>query len=150
MLNPINHAQHAGRASTATRSSRTWSPPTSTPSRRTSAAAAGPGTPARPAGCTAPALESILGFRLRGTLHLDPCIPRAWPAYEITFRYRSARYAIRVENPHGATRGIAAVEVDGVPLRRRAGIALTDDGKTHQVRVVLGDASEATRETSLG
>ena len=32
------------------------------------------------------AIESILGFRLRGaTLHLDPCIPRAWPSYEVTF-----------------------------------------------------------------
>ena len=35
-----------------TRSSPTSSPPTSMPWRRTSAAAAGPGTPARPAGCT--------------------------------------------------------------------------------------------------
>ena len=42
------------RASIATRSSPTSSPPTSTPSRRTSAAAAGPGTRARPAGCIAP------------------------------------------------------------------------------------------------
>ena len=41
------------RRSRRTRSSRTSSPPTSTPTRSTPAAAAGPGTPARPAGCTA-------------------------------------------------------------------------------------------------
>ena len=43
---------NAGRDRASTRSSRTWSPPTSTRSRRTPAAAAGRGTPARPAGCT--------------------------------------------------------------------------------------------------
>ena len=86
------------------------------------------------------ATESILGFRLRGaTLHLDPCIPRAWPAYEITFRYHSTRYAIRVENPGRATRGIATLALDGVPLGSGpAGIPLVDDGATHDVRVVLG------------
>ncbi len=90
------------------------------------------------------AIESILGFRLRGaTLHLDACIPRAWPSYEITFRYHSARYAIRVENPRGAMRGISAVEVDGVPLAfGSAGIPLADDGTTHHVRVVLGDTPQ--------
>jgi cyclic beta-1,2-glucan synthetase len=96
------------------------------------------------------ALESILGFKLRGaTLHLDPCIPRAWPSYEITFRYHSARYAIRVENPDGATRGVAAVEVDGVP--RAAGsarIPLADDGTTHHVRVVLGAAAGTIHQSA--
>ena len=32
-------------------------------------------------------------------LRLDPCIPKTWPGFEMTFRYRSARYDIRVENP---------------------------------------------------
>jgi cyclic beta-1,2-glucan synthetase len=94
------------------------------------------------------AIESILGFRLRGsTLHLDPCIPRAWPSYEITFRYHSARYTISVENPRRVPRGIAAVEVDGVRLDLGiAEIPLTDDGTTHHVRVVLGDRPQgATR-----
>jgi len=86
-------------------------------------------------------IESILGFRLRGAvLHLDPCIPRAWRSYEITFRYHSSRYAILVENPRGVTRGIAEVEVDGSPRAPgSAGIALTDDGGTHRVRIVLGE-----------
>ena len=46
-------------------------------------------------------IEWILGVRLRGTrLYLDPCIPRAWRGFEITFRYHSSRYEIVVENPH--------------------------------------------------
>jgi len=85
-------------------------------------------------------IESILGFRLRGTtLLLEPCIPRAWPGYEIDFRYRSARYEIVVENPLGVSRGVASAELDGRTLTdRSAAIPLVDDGATHRVRVVLG------------
>jgi cyclic beta-1,2-glucan synthetase len=84
-------------------------------------------------------VEWILGFRLRGTrLHLDPCIPRAWRRFEILFRYHSARYEITVENPHGVARGVSSVELDGVSLAGGSmHIQLTDDGATHQVRVVL-------------
>ena len=83
-------------------------------------------------------LEWLLGFRLRGaTLFLDPCIPRAWRRFEITFRHRSSRYDIVVENPRGATRGISGIVVDGTPLAPGVSISLADDGATHQVRVVL-------------
>jgi cyclic beta-1,2-glucan synthetase len=93
------------------------------------------------------ATEWILGFRLRGTtLFIDPCVPRTWRHYQMTFRYRSARYEIRVENPRGVTRGVAHVEVDGQVLQepeetsslRRGEIPLVDDGATHGVRIVLG------------
>jgi cyclic beta-1,2-glucan synthetase len=84
-------------------------------------------------------LESILGFRLRGTrLVIEPCIPRAWPRFEIVFRYRSARYDIVVENPRGRSRGVTSVEVNGAILAGDAGIELADDGGAHRVRVVLG------------
>jgi cyclic beta-1,2-glucan synthetase len=85
-------------------------------------------------------VEGILGFRLRGTtIHLDPCIPRAWAGFQIDFRYHSARYEIVVENPHGASRGVASAYLDGVPLPPgAAAIGLADDGATHHVRVVLG------------
>ena len=93
------------------------------------------------------AVESILGLRLRGTtLFIDPCIPRAWPRYQMTLRHRSACYEINVENPHGVTRGISRVDVDGQALAeqdadstpRGAELALVDDGATHTVRIVLG------------
>ena len=85
-------------------------------------------------------LEWLLGFRLRGpVLHLDPCIPRAWRRFDITFRYHASRYEIRVENPNGVTRGIATIEVDGNPLSGAPGsVPLISDGATHRVRVVLG------------
>ncbi len=85
-------------------------------------------------------VESILGFRLRGTaFSLDPCIPRAWPGYELDFRYHSSRYQIVVENPHAVSRGVVSVEVDGIKLDGgSAAIQLLDDGATHAVKVILG------------
>jgi cyclic beta-1,2-glucan synthetase len=85
-------------------------------------------------------LEWILGFRLQGaTLRLDPCVPRTWRGFEIVFRYRSARYEIAVENPHGVCRGVARVELDGKALPgNHAQILLADDSATHRLRVILG------------
>jgi|HubBroStandDraft_1064217.scaffolds.fasta_scaffold00025_35 cyclic beta-1,2-glucan synthetase len=85
-------------------------------------------------------LEWILGFRLQGaTLLLEPCIPKSWPGFAITFRYRSARYEIGVENPKSVSRGVVRAELDGEPLPgNQARVPLADDGVVHQVRVVLG------------
>ncbi len=85
-------------------------------------------------------LESILGFHLRGEiLQIDPCIPKAWPGFEIAFRYRTSRYEIVVDNPRGVCRGVTRVDLDSVALPDTTGhLRLTDDGLTHRVRVVLG------------
>jgi cyclic beta-1,2-glucan synthetase len=86
-------------------------------------------------------LERLLGFRLNGgILTLDPCIPRNWPNFEISFRYRSSRYAIVVENPLGVCRGILAVKLDGEVMtgNRKLPIPLKDDGVEHRIQVVLG------------
>jgi cyclic beta-1,2-glucan synthetase len=84
-------------------------------------------------------VEWVLGFRLRaGRLHIDPCIPRAWKGFALTYRRGDASWRIEVENPHRACRGVAAIEVDGVTLQDSgAGIALVDDGASHRVRVIL-------------
>jgi cyclic beta-1,2-glucan synthetase len=84
-------------------------------------------------------LEWILGFRVRGTiLSIDPCIQRAWPGYSIQFRYHSAMYKIKVENPRGVCRGVSRVEFDGRAVPGPANIPLEDDGKEHQIVVTLG------------
>jgi cyclic beta-1,2-glucan synthetase len=85
-------------------------------------------------------VEWLLGFRLRGAaLFIDPCIPRTWSGFSVAFRYHSARYDVRVENPHGVSRGVARAEIDGVetPIGE-AGLPLVDDGTTHGVRIWLG------------
>lgn len=86
----------------------------------------------------------MLGLRLRGPrLYLDPCIPRAWRGFEITFRYHSSRYEIVVENPHNVAGGVSSVEFDGASLVGGAPIPLAEDGATQHVRVVLGSETTA-------
>jgi cyclic beta-1,2-glucan synthetase len=87
------------------------------------------------AGC-----ESILGLYLEGdVLRLDPCIPKTWPRFRVTVRFRSAHYNILVENPDGVCRGIVAITVDeaadGV---RPFALKMQDYGVTHHVLVRLG------------
>jgi cyclic beta-1,2-glucan synthetase len=84
-------------------------------------------------------VEWILGLRVRGMmLSIDPCIPRNWPSYSMQFRYHSSTYKIVVENPSSVSKGVALMELDGKILAGAANIPLVDDGKTHEVRVVLG------------
>ncbi len=84
-------------------------------------------------------LERILGFRKRGaTLCIDPCIPRRWKGFEITYRHGRTFYRITVLNPKGVCRGVSRVSLDGALLPGEALVPLSDDGREHQVEVVLG------------
>ncbi len=84
-------------------------------------------------------VEALLGISLRrGALHIDPCIPKDWPRYEVTFKPSRTPYHIVVENPDGVSRGVRRIEVDGVDHTGRD-IPLADDGLQHSVRVRLGD-----------
>jgi len=89
-------------------------------------------------------LEWILGFRVRaGKLLLTPNIPADWPSFEIFFRHASARYEILIENPHRVSQGVARVELDGMRLATDKGyITLADDGRTHEIRVTLGQLAD--------
>ncbi len=100
-------------------------------------------------------LESILGFKLRGEhLQIDPCIPQGWREFEITYRRGKTIYRIKVSNPQALHRGVASLELDDTKLEGNE-IALTDDGLTHAVRVVLGEVpakseSEAELQKQAG
>ena len=89
-------------------------------------------------------LESILGFRKRGaTLSMDPCIPRRWSGFELTYRHGRSLYRIAVENPEGVCRGVVRLRLDGATLPPGTPILLSDDDRDHQVHVVLGHATAA-------
>ena len=86
------------------------------------------------------AVEGILGIHLRGgILSIDPCIPRAWPGFEVTYKHGRSRYRIAVENPRGVSTGVSRATLDG---REMSGtpceIALVDDGTYHYARITLG------------
>jgi cyclic beta-1,2-glucan synthetase len=90
-------------------------------------------------------LEWILGLRIAGaSLLVDPCIPKAWPGFNLMFRHGGARYEIGVTNPHGVCRGIAHAVLDGVALPAGdARVQLVDDGETHRLTIVLGSSPTA-------
>ncbi len=85
-------------------------------------------------------VESVLGLRLQGaTLRVNPCIPKAWSHFEATLAYKSASYAVQVENPDGVNHGVILATVDGVELTERpVGVPLLDDGRRHEVFARLG------------
>ncbi len=90
-------------------------------------------------------IESILGLRRRGdTFIVDPCIPTSWPEYRITWQYLVSRYEITVTNPMRRCRGVVKATLDGAPVNAAA-IPLINDGRTHEVRIVLGDPAPRVR-----
>jgi cyclic beta-1,2-glucan synthetase len=83
-------------------------------------------------------LETILGFHLRGDkLRIEPCIASHWSEYEMVYRYRSATYRITIENPSRVERGVRSITLDG-QIAPKQEIELRDDGRPHEVRVLLG------------
>ena len=86
-------------------------------------------------------VEAILGLHRSGDrLVIDPRIPAEWPGFELVYRYRTATYKIAVQNPQGVESGDTAVWVDDQP-QQEAVIPLVDDGRTHEVRVVISPRS---------
>jgi len=88
-------------------------------------------------------VEAVLGFHLQGQqLRIEPCIPRDWPGFQLSYRHRGQQhvtcYEIDVQNPDKVRTGVTAVEMDGHTLDANAAIALLDDGKLHRLRIVLG------------
>ena len=84
-------------------------------------------------------LEWILGIRKRGSeLSIDPCIPRQWKGFEVTYRHGGATYHISVRNPNAVCRGVTRVTLDGARLPADALVPLSSVGGEHQVEVVLG------------
>jgi len=84
------------------------------------------------------AIEGVLGLRRGdGVFSIDPCIPGMWPKYSMDWKVGQTRYRITVSNPEHRCRGIRSAEIDGVATNAQA-IPLVDDGKTHEVVIVLG------------
>ena len=88
------------------------------------------------------AAEGILGIKVRGTtLLVDPCIPRAWPGFEFTYKHGTSRYRITVKNPRGVNRGVAQATLDGKELTGGPGeFQLVDDGRYHYGEIILGQS----------
>ncbi len=77
--------------------------------------------------------EALLGLRREGqALHIQPAIPPEWDEYTLEYRCGSSLYTIHVRKG-----GSPSVRVDGVE-QPAGNIPLADDGRPHQVEMILG------------
>ena len=80
----------------------------------------------------------ILGVRpVFAGLLVDPKIPNEWPGFQLMRPFRGATYAIEVTNPKGLNFGVKSMVVDGKSIQGNV-VPAYADGKTHEVKVVLG------------
>jgi len=87
-------------------------------------------------------IEAILGISRAGNmLKIDPCIPRDWPGFKLTYQFGITRYLVTVENPDGVNQGVQRVILDGKTLADNQ-IPLSQDGRQHEVQVLLGQVSK--------
>lgn len=85
------------------------------------------------------ASQYILGIRPDfAGLRVDPCIPKKWKGFSVTRKYRGVTYTINVKNPHGKSKGVKSLVVDGQKVRGNV-LPLPTDGRTAvAVDVTLG------------
>lgn len=82
-------------------------------------------------------IEAILGVsRVGNMLKINPCIPKDWPGYKLTYQFGTTRYLISVKNPDGVNQGIQRVLMDGDILTDN-NIPLSNDGKQHEVQILM-------------
>jgi cyclic beta-1,2-glucan synthetase len=96
------------------------------------------------------ALESVLGFRVRGgdTLAVRPCLPDRWGEVRITYRVpgEATRYDLRLRNPEGRAEIVVDAALDGAPVPVEDGearVPLRRDGRAHRVEIVFGPGRRA-------
>jgi cyclic beta-1,2-glucan synthetase len=68
---------------------------------------------------------------------IDPCVPPQWREFKLRYRAADTVYDIVVENPHGVSRGVVQLELDGKILPG-ASVPLQNDAGPHRVRVTMG------------
>ena len=80
------------------------------------------------------AIEGILGISIsQDKLTVTPCIPAAWPGFTVNYRYGNTTYIIEVvsEKNNGHRIVLDDDELEGFP------VSLTDDGKTHHLKIYM-------------
>ena len=83
-------------------------------------------------------LEYILGFQKNGsTVVMDPCVPKKWNEYTLTYKYIDTLYNIKVKNPEGLNKGVKNITIDGKTSEGNR-INLVNNGETHDVEVLMG------------
>ena len=82
--------------------------------------------------------QAILGVKPGyDGLTIDPCIPPNWKGFQVERQFRGATYEIHVSNPHGVSKGVSRISVDGQEIEGQT-LPIFEDGAHHRVEVVMG------------
>jgi cellobiose phosphorylase len=82
--------------------------------------------------------QNILGIKPDyNGLMIDPCIPSDWDGYKVSRKFRNATFEISVTNPNHVCKGVKKLVLDGKEIEGNI-IPVLDDGKVHNVEVVMG------------
>ena len=84
------------------------------------------------------ATNYLLGIRPEtGGLRIDPVIPKDWPGFSVSRKFRGMTIRIEVSNPHAKNRGVARIEINGQAVEGNlAPLSLLTDGAV--ITAVLG------------
>lgn len=82
--------------------------------------------------------QNILGIKPDyNGLMIDPCIPSDWDGYKVSRKFRNATFEISVTNPNHVCKGVKKLILDGKEIDGNI-IPVLDDGKVHNVEVIMG------------
>ncbi len=82
-------------------------------------------------------IEYILGLKVKnGFLRIEPCIPKEWEEYKISYQYGKTKYKITIKNPEKKNTGIARLRINGME-REETQVKLMDDGKIYEIEAIL-------------
>ena len=83
-------------------------------------------------------LESILGIKKMGDiLKINPCIPKEWESYSVSYKYKETTYNINIYNPENKSTGIKTIYDDNNFVSTNE-IKLVNDGEVHSVDLIMG------------
>ncbi|GAO29780.1 cellobiose phosphorylase [Geofilum rubicundum JCM 15548] len=69
-------------------------------------------------------------------LLINPCIPADWKGFEVVRKFRGATYHIKVTNPHGVSKGVRRVLVNGAEVADQL-VPVYHSGE-YDVEVIMG------------
>ncbi len=82
-------------------------------------------------------LEYILGLKIeKGYLRIEPCISKEWKEYEISYKYKTSLYKIKVRNNNSKNTGVEKFIVNGEEIRDKK-ILLQDNCKIYNIEVFM-------------
>lgn len=86
-------------------------------------------------------VEGILGFTLEGDhFRIDPCIPKEWDGFKLTYLHDGTTYEIEVRNPDHVQIGVSSLSLDGEDQPDLI-IPKQDDQDEHKIVVIMGRES---------